>query len=117
MNLYSRLDGDLHEWGDGLGTGAKGLSILGYSGLADFLGIPEGNLVTQPNYWTRHRIQALHKAIMGMDEKYTKLLLCLYVFKMSCREIQKEKICNKSTVKTWLNEARDILIQIRYWEI
>ena len=115
--LLKRLEGDLKELGETLNGAVRGLGILGYGSTVSFIKIPvQGTERLTPGYLPRHRIQGLHRTINELEDKYVRILECIYLNHMSYRDIQNYGICPKSTVGRWLDEAKEKLIELRYWE-
>lgn len=109
------MEGDLKEWGEEMEATDIGLNALKYptGGQGEFsahTGRPP-----QPDYFPKHQIKALNNAIWNLEDIYKKLLICLYIFRMSERRVGQEKVCDRSLVKKRLEEAKHLLVKSKYW--
>lgn len=117
MNFRRRiLEGDLHEWGDACKGIVRGLSSLGVTGVASFkngyMGLSEHQ---DPNYWPRSRIYNINHAIYRLEHKYIEILELIYIERLSYREIARKGISKKSTTCDMVKEAKDLLMDSKYW--
>lgn len=109
----SELEGDLHEWGDIKIMDVRGLNALGYpSGQPE---TPSGKGIPVPNYFPRGQINALDRAIEGLENKYKNILILKYACKLTDKEASDIEGCHRANVPRRINKAKDLLVKTRYW--
>lgn len=108
------MDGDLHQWGAMKEMDVTGLSALGFpSGQPE---TPSGAGIPVPNYFPNHQINALNRAIEGLESKYKNILIYKYACKLTDSEVCRREGCHRANVPRRIEKAKHLLVKSRYWK-